>query len=159
MRCLTAAMTLLAFVSSGAANASDDLTAFPPPAPGMVRYVLRLPPLADETTAKLELVAGRTVKVDTRNRYFFVGSPIKAETIEGWGFTRYVAGPLGPMGGTLMAVEPNAPKVDRFVPMGGEPYLIRYNSRLPVVVYASADVEIRYRVWTAGTEPRAMDRG
>ena len=41
---------------------------------------------------------------------------------------------LGPMAGTLMAINPDAPKVKRFITLGGEPYLIRYNSRLPVVV-------------------------
>jgi ecotin len=34
-----------------------------------------------------------------------------------------------------MAVDPNAPKVDQFIALGGEPYIFGYNSRLPVVVY------------------------
>ena len=34
---------------------------------------------------------------------------------------------LGPMAGTLMAVDPDAPRVALFVVVGGEPYLIRYN--------------------------------
>jgi ecotin len=38
------------------------------------------------------------------------------------------------MAGTLMAADPDAPKVDRSVPLGGEPCLIRDNSRQPVVV-------------------------
>ena len=41
------------------------------------------------------------------------------------------------------------PKVDRFITLGGEPKLLRYNSRLPVVVYVPADVEVRYRIWRA----------
>jgi ecotin len=49
--------------------------------------------------------------------------------------------------------------VPRFITLGGEPFLIRYNSRLPVVVYVPEGVEVRYRIWTAGPELRAMDQG
>jgi ecotin len=63
------------------------------------------------------------------------------------------------MGGTLMAVDPNAPKVDRFVTLGGKPYLIRYNSRLPVVVYVPEGAEVRYRIWSAGDEIKTMEQG
>jgi ecotin len=49
--------------------------------------------------------------------------------------------------------------VNRFITLGGEPYLIRYNSRLPVVVYAPEGVEVRYRIWTGGTEVKAMEMG
>jgi hypothetical protein len=42
-----------------------------------------------------------------------------------------------------MAVDPDAPKVARFISLGGEPYIIRYNSRLPVVVYVPEDAEVR----------------
>ena len=61
--------------------------------------------------------------------------------------------------GTLMAVDPDAPKVARFIQLGGEPYLIRYNSRLPIVVYVPDGVEVRYRIWAAGAETRPMERG
>lgn len=30
--------------------------------------------------------------------------------------------------------------------------LVRYNSRLPLVVYTPEDVELRYRVWRGGEE-------
>ena len=139
-------------------QAADDMKAFPPAGEGLVRHVLQLPKQADESAFKVELIAGKTVRVDKENRYFF-GGKIEAETIQGWGYTRYVVSPLGPMAGTLIAVDPNAPKVERFVPMGGEPYLIRYNSRLPVVVYAPKDVELRYRIWSAEPEAQIMKEG
>lgn len=41
----------------------------------------------------------------------------------------------------------------------GDPYLIRYNSRMTVVVYVPEDVEVRYRIWTTGAEIKAMRRG
>ena len=124
----------------------------------MVRYVLQLPKQADETAFKVELLVGKTVLVGQQNRYFF-GGKIQQETIKGWGFTRYDVSQLGPMAGTQMAIDPDAPKVKRFITLGGEPYLIRYNSRLPVAVYAPEGVEVRYRIWTAEPETREIEKG
>ena len=135
---LTVAMT--------AALAGDNMKAFPPAEAGMVRHVLQLPKQEDEAAFKVELIVGKTVDVDQTNKHWF-GGEIKEETIEGWGFPRYMVSKLGPMASTLMAVDSNAPVVKRFVAVGGEPHLIRYNSRLPIVVYAPEGVEVRYRIW------------
>jgi ecotin len=137
----------LVFVAN-VAIAADNMKAFPPAEPGMVRYVIELPALEDESTVKVELIIGKTVSVDAHNRHFFGGN-LEKETIKGWGFDRYILRKLGPMAGTLMAVDPNAPKVERFVTLGGEPRLIRYNSRLPLVVYVPLGVDVRYRIWRA----------
>ena len=152
-------ITVLAFFSAViSAQAADIMKAFPPAEAGMVRYILQLPKLDDESTSRLELIAGKTVQVDEANTYFF-GGEIEKETIKGWGYTRYLVKKLGPMAGTLMGVDPNAPKVDRFIMLGGEPYIIRYNSRMPVVVYVPEGVEVRYRIWTTGSEMKAMQEG
>jgi len=132
-------------------QATDNMQAFPPAEEGIVRHVLQLPKQDDESAFKVEIIVGKTVLVDEGNRYFF-GGKIEEETIKGWGFPRYNVSKLGPMSGTLMAIDPNIPKVNRFIRLRGEAYLIRYNSRLPVVVYAPEDVEVRYRVWSAGPE-------
>jgi ecotin len=49
--------------------------------------------------------------------------------------------------------------MNRFITLGGEPCLIRYNSRLPVVVYAHEAVEVRYRVWSAEPETKVIAQG
>ena len=152
-------ITVLAFFSAViSAQAADIMKAFPPAEEGMVRYVLQLPKLEDESTARVELIVGKTVQVDEANTYFF-GGKIEKETIKGWGYTRYLVKKIGPMAGTLMGVDPSAPKVDRFITLGGEPYLIRYNSRMPVLVYVPEGLEVRYRIWTTGAEIKAMQEG
>jgi len=148
---------LLFFTGTFVVNAADNIKAFPPAEKGMVRCVLQLPAQADESDFKVELMAGKTVRIDKANRYFFSGG-IEKETIKGWGFSRYMVRSLGVMGGTRMAIDPDAPKVDRFIMLGGAPYLIRYNSRLPVVVYVPEGVEVRYRIWQAGTEIKMIER-
>lgn len=114
----------------------------------MTRHVIRLPKQQDESAFKVELIIGKTIKTDASNSYFF-GGTVETETIPGWGFDRYILRKLGPMAGTLMAVDPNAPQVERFISIGGEALLLRYNSRLPLVVYVPAGVEVRHRLWHA----------
>jgi ecotin len=149
---------LLFALAVPAVHAADNMKAFPPAEPGMVRFVLDVPKQDDESALNVELIVGKTLQTDGQNRHFF-GGRIETETIKGWGFPRYIVRKLGPMAGTLMAVDPNAPKVSRFVTLGGDPYLIRYNSRLPIVVYAPEGVEVRYRIWAAGAETRTMEKG
>jgi ecotin len=138
--------------------AADNMKAFPPADEGMARYVINLPEQADETAWRVELLVGKTVQTDAANRYFFAGT-LEIETIEGWGFDRHMLRQLGPMAGTLMAVDPDAPKVERFITLGGEPQLLRYNSRLPLVVYVPEGVEVRYRFWRADVDIATAERG
>ena len=146
------------FLGAISVRAGDNMKAFPPAGEGMARYVLQLPQQEDETIFKVELIVGKTVRVDQKNTYFFGGN-IEKKTIQGWGYPSYTVGKLGLMAGTLMAIDPNEPKVDRFITLGGEPYIIRYNSRLPVVVYVPEDAEVRYRIWTTEAESTAMGKG
>ena len=160
--CLLRAVTrlsiaLLALVSCTFAAAADNLKAFPPAEAGMVRHVIDLPQQEDESAFRVELIIGKTVKTDAGNRYFFIGT-LETENIPGWGYSRYILRKLGPMAGTLMAADPNAPLVERFISIGGEPQLLRYNSRLPLVVYVPADVEVRHRVWRADAAPRFLHK-
>jgi ecotin len=146
------------FLAVISAQGADIMKAFMPAEAGMVRYVLQLPEQDDESVFKVELIVGKTVQVDEANKYLF-GGKIEKETIKGWGYTRYTVKKIGPMAGTLMGVDPNVPKVDRFITLGGEPYIIRYNSRIPVVVYVPEGVEVRYRIWTTGAEMKVIEKG
>lgn len=138
---------------------ADNMKAFPSADPGMARYVIVLPPQHErEDDLKVQLQVGKTVDVDSVNTHFFAGK-IQAMDIPGWGFTKYVVEKLGPMAGTLMAVPDNEPKVPKFIPLGGDPYLIRYNSRLPIVIYVPEGAEIRYRIWQTTPEYQAAPKG
>jgi ecotin len=149
---------LLFVLLAATAIAADNMKAFPPAEEGMIRYVISLPKQADESNFRVELIVGKTLRIDAVNRYFF-GGRLEVENIAGWGFDRYVLRRLGPMAGTMMAVDPDAPKVERFVSLGGEPRLLRYNSRLPLVVYVPSGVEVRYRLWRAETAASGAQPG
>jgi len=139
-------LLLIAFLVVAEAFAADSLKAFPPAEEGMQRHVINLPRQEDETAFKVELIVGKTVRTDARNHYFF-GGTIETENIPGWGIERHIVYKLGPMAGTQMAIDPHAPLVERFVSLGGEPRLLRYNSRLPLVIYVPTGVEVRHRIW------------
>jgi ecotin len=127
------------------AHQSEYIEAFPKAAEGMERFVLNLPEQENESSFKVELIVGKIVKTDMDNKYFFNGT-IKEDIIKGWGFTYYKLDTLGVMAGTMMAVNPAVPKVERFIVLGGEPFLIQYNSKIPVVVYVPEGVIVKYRI-------------
>jgi ecotin len=151
---ITILVGVLAYLTVAAigTSAATDLEAFPAAETGMVRHVIQLPQLPEENLIKVELMVGKTVKTDSKNRYFFAGK-LKTESIPGWGYNRYILPELGPMAGTLMAVDPDARLVERFITLSGEAPLIRYNSRLPIVVYLPTGVELQHRLWRAESQP------
>jgi ecotin len=151
-------IVVLACVSMVTVAAANNMKAFPAAEKGMVRYVLALPEEENEANLKVELLIGKTVQVDAENKYFF-GGKVETRIAQGWGFTYYLLPKLGPLAGTLMAVDPNAPKIERFITIRGEPLLLRYNSKLPMVVYVPEGVEVRYRLWSAPAETNKMTEG
>ncbi|WP_415036010.1 serine protease inhibitor ecotin [Azonexus sp.] len=127
-------------------SSTSDLKPFPAPLAGEIRHVIELPPLADEDLRKVELIAGKTLEVDC-NRHR-LGGRWEEKTIEGWGYSYHRLDQVGPPMSTLMACPDNSRR-KAFVAVGGEPLLLRYNSKLPLVVYVPQDVEVRYRIWSA----------
>jgi ecotin len=144
--CLFAGM--LSYLPSAAASAKSPLDAFPPAADGMVRFVITLAEKArgDEDRFKVELIAGKTLLTDNVNNYR-LASNIEAQNLKGWGYTYYEVTGSGETMGTLMAPPEGTPQVERFI--SGNPLLVRYNSRLPIVVYAPNGYQVRYRIWRA----------
>jgi ecotin len=146
------ALLALAYGSPGQAQRprppQNDLAAFPAPASGQSRHVIRLPSAGDEDALRVGTIIGQTLWVDCNQRLF--NATLEERTAEGWGYTYHVVTRAGPGGMTQMACPPNS-RARRFVRSADEP-LLRYNPRLPLVIFAPSDVEIRYRIWRAGPE-------
>lgn len=125
-----------------------QLKAFPAAEEGMVRHVIVLPhkERSEDINFKVEIVAGKTMETDSVNLYS-LGSNIETKPLKGWGYTFYQVSDSRMPISTRMAPPPGAPKVKKFV--SGQPLLIRYNSRLPIVIYAPEGYEVQYRIFEA----------
>ena len=140
--------TVAAFVSASA----DELEPYPPAGPGLTRLVFRVPALADESERKIEIMVGKEMSVDCNKHWF--GGGLQQHVVEGWGYSYYEVPNIGPAASTMMAC-PGQEKTKAFVRVRGEGFLIRYNSKLPVVVYVPEGFEVRYRIWSASDETRS----
>ncbi|QGW77725.1 serine protease inhibitor ecotin [Pseudomonas alkylphenolica] len=146
----TALLTLtLAAGTSVQAASLKDVAPYPEAEKGFTRQVIHLPKQADESAFKLEVLAGKQLLVDCNRQR--LGGTLEEKNLEGWGYNYYrlekVMGPAS----TLMAC-PDTAKKEAFVPVVGDGFLLRYNSKLPVVVYVPEGVEVRYRIWSASDD-------
>ena len=144
---IAAAVVTAACATTGNQTLSD-VAPYPAAEDGYQRHVIWLPQQSDEDMYKLEIVPGQLMQTDCNTRA--MAGTLKERTLEGWGYTYYELSDVqGPMS-TMMAC-PDDSTVEAFVPVRGEGTFLRYNSKLPVVVYAPDNIEVRYRFWAADT--------
>lgn len=141
------AIALLAATCTSAFASNDILTPFPQAEKGMKRQVIQLPEQKDEAQYKVELLIGKTLEVDCNQHR--LGGELSQKTLEGWGYDYYrfdnVTSPVS----TMMAC-PDGKKTKKFVTAYlGDHSLLRYNSKLPIVVYTPENIEVKYRLWKA----------
>ncbi|WP_259756725.1 serine protease inhibitor ecotin [Pseudomonas sp. GCEP-101] len=139
---------LLLSATATLANAAklEDVAPYPKAEDGFVRQVIHLPQQAQEENFKVEILAGKTLTVDCNRQR--LGGTLEEKTLEGWGYSYYRLDKVSGPASTLMACPDGKTRQD-FVPVVGEGFVLRYNSKLPIVIYAPKDVEVRYRLWSA----------
>ncbi|GAA5495468.1 ecotin [Rubritalea halochordaticola] len=132
----------------GVSQADDlDLKKYPQPEKGYTRQVIILPKLEKEEAHKVQLLIGKKAMVDSANMARMMGE-IKEETLKGWGFPMYKF----ESDGRIIQTRRGGGKMEeRFVDALHD-YLIRYNSKLPIVVYVPEGFLVKYRVWSIGDE-------
>lgn len=147
---LTFSILMSVSYSLNAQNQDQDmnkmLEPFPAAKEGMVRYVIELNQRADESMYKVELIPGKMMTVDC-NRHGLAGK-INEKDLQGWGYNYYEFETNGQVASTQMMC--HEPKTDKFVM--AQSIIVRYNSKLPIVIYAPEGYEVRYKVWVAGDE-------
>jgi ecotin len=153
----TLALGLLLLGGSALGDEHPELQAFPPAQEGMERFVIVLPhkERGEEDDFKVELIVGKEMTTDGVNQVR-LGDAIEPRTLEGWGYTYYEVSGSSATLSTLMAPPEGAPKVKTFVKAA--PLQIRYNSRLPIVVYTPRGYEVRYRIWNASQTTHTAER-
>lgn len=135
-----------------AIKALKEVAPYPEATADQKRYAIFLEPKEKEELFKVELVFGKTIEVDSCNRYM-IGGSVDQKTLEGFGYDYFVVEQVGMPASTMMACQDNK-KHQAFVPLTTQTFT-RYNSKLPLVVYAPKDVEVRYRLWSANQDTMA----
>ncbi len=130
-------------------EALKNLKPYPETIDSLERYVIYVEQKDNERLFEVELNAGKTLEVDCNN-HRLMGS-FTEETVKGWGYNYYVFETDGHIASTMMMCP--GPKTEKFI--SGESTSVRYNSRLPIVVYLPKGYELKYRIWTAGEELEA----
>lgn len=133
----------------------DALKPYPAASEGYNRHVIELPAQTDEAEHKVEIIAGKTLEVDCNLQR--MSGQWQEKSVQGWGYSYYELSQIGPTVSTLMAC-PDGSRKKAFVRVAGEPQLVRYNSKLPLVIYAPKDIEVRYRIWSAASETSEAPR-
>ncbi len=132
-----------------------DLKVFPPAKAGMERFVIVLPhkERGEEDAFRVELIPGKMMETDGVNLYR-LGRILEEKTLEGFGYPFYEISE-GAVAMTL--IRPGLTTVVKFV--SGQSHHTNYNSRLPIVIYAPAGYEVRYRIWNADKKFTTAPRG
>ena len=143
---LTVGLALACIHTIGANH--PELKPYPAAKDGMERHVIVLPEKARgiDNDFRVELIAGKTMMTDGVNQQS-LGTVIERKTLKGWGYSYYDVIGGGNTMSTRIGVPKDTPKVEKFV--HGQSLHIRYNSRLPIVIYAPKGIEVRYRIWKA----------
>ena len=145
---ISAAVLLSLSTLCSVANAAklEDVAPYPKAEAGFSRQVIQLPKQKNEDDFKVQIIAGKTLQVDCNQQR--LGGKLEEKTLKGWGYPMYrlskVSGPMS----TMMAC-PEGKTHEGFVPVVGDGFVLRYNSKLPIVLYVPKDVEVRYRIWSA----------
>lgn len=122
----------------------ETLKPFPAAKAGQTRWVIQLPPQSNEADWRVEIIPGQQMQVDCNHRG--LSGKLHTRTIKGWGYDYYEFVSKGQVASTLMACPPGSQR-QAFV--AAESLMLRYNSRLPLVVYTDKAYQVQYRIWRA----------
>lgn len=124
------------------AQDKQNLKIYPAPQEGFQRAVITLSPKKNEEDYKIEIIAGKTVKVDC-NIHNLMGK-FEEKDLKGWGYTYFEYNSGGKTTSTMRGC-PDKVLKDKFV---FNTQLTRYNSKLPIVVYVPKGFQVKYKIWT-----------
>lgn len=156
MRTLQGMMFSCALFAIGSAAFADDVIG---PSRGSgsnsQRWVIRMPASDHEDLLKVEVIVGRNGPMDC-NATWFNGS-LNQQTNRKWGVVYYEMGKITGPASTRIACPAGSQK-DGFIRVKGNGFLFDYNSKMPIVIFAPQDFDVRYRVWHGDDSTTAAEK-
>lgn len=123
---------------------SLEIEMFPKAETGFKQVYIQVPIVENEENYKIELHIGKETSVDC-NQHFMNGQ-LSEQNLEGWGYTYFKVESDGAISSTKMACLDS--KLERkFITL--TPQLVRYNSKLPIVVYVPENFSVKYKIFKA----------
>ncbi len=129
-----------------AQNSKKNLQIWPKAEKGYQRFIIQLSTLANEDAARIELIPQKKILVDCNT--ILIHGNMQSKTIQGWGYNYYRLDSISLPASTLMAC-PNQTKQNKLISISTNLPFIKYNSKLPIVIYVPKDINLSYRVWSA----------
>lgn len=121
-----------------------DLSVFPKPEKGYKQMVIEVPHSENDGNKKLEFRVGKWMDVDGCNSFKLNGT-LEKKDLQGWGYDYYVFN-----GGGVVATRMACPDAEgRHLFVSATPEMVRYNGRMPIVIYVPADYEVKFKIYQA----------
>lgn len=121
-----------------------EIKMFPKAKEGYKQVFIKVPASKNENNMKVEVFVGKTQLVDCNQHR--MGGTMEEKNLEGWGYNYYEVASNGQATSTMMAC-PDGKKTKQFIYI--QPELLRYNSKLPIVLYVPKNMEVKYKIWKA----------
>ncbi len=122
-----------------------DISMFPKAKNNEVQRYISLKPLNNEENYKVELFITKEMEVDCNQHSLQCN--IEVKDLQGWGYDYYIFKSDGKTMSTMMMC-PETSKTKKDIPSDSK--LIRYNSKLPIVVYLPEGYKLKYKIWSSG---------
>ncbi len=127
------------------AQMKEDIKMFPKAEKEQNQKVIRLEPKEDENNYMVEILIGKKTVTDACNNYFLIGQ-LEEKNLDGWGYNYYTFDTKGDVASTMKGCLTNESKEQVVYAQSQK---VRYNSRLPIVIYTPKGYEVDYKIWSA----------
>ncbi len=118
---------------------------FPKAEKGYTKMVIEVPHSSSDANKRIEFNVGKWMEVDGCNSFGLQGT-LEKKDLQGWGYEYYVFKTKGDVIATQMAC-PGMPNRNLFV--SAQPEMVRYNGRLPIVIYIPVEYEVQFKIFKA----------
>jgi ecotin len=128
--------------------AKQDISIFPKPEAGYKKVVIEVPHSDKDNQKRIEFSVGKWMEVDGCN-YFNLQGTLEEKDLQGWGYNYYVFKTNGQVTSTMIGC-PDVEKRNLFVT--AQPEMVRYNGKLPIVIYVPEGYDVQFKIYKAEDE-------